>query len=202
MVIPSTKALGTLYIRAIWGVGGRGVLLANIGHQEHDTCPTSVVQSPDELVQGLGVYFKPKDSKDQVDHYPKPAENYTISTGAKLGEPLDVNSWFQIKSLSDSTYKELSRPIIQEELFNTTHTKKKAKTSGADEWVEPQVEQTYAHHNRQPGLLAPSLAIDEVDRAAMFVMEEKITHLSGHLAMATERERLRDEQLAATTKKE
>ncbi|MCD7469305.1 hypothetical protein HAX54_008239, partial [Datura stramonium] len=41
----------------------------------------------------------------KVAHYPKPAKNYTISTGGKLGEPLDMNNWFQIKSLGGSMYK-------------------------------------------------------------------------------------------------
>ncbi|XP_060173217.1 latex serine proteinase inhibitor-like [Lycium barbarum] len=125
---------------AIWGAGGGGVFLANIGYQEHNVCPKSVVQSPNDLDNGLGVYFKPKDLKRQkivesspvniifyldtylcanltvwkVDHYPKPAKLYTLSTGAKKGNPLDVNSWFQIKSLGGSTYKLVFCPYGEE----------------------------------------------------------------------------------------
>ncbi|XP_060170847.1 21 kDa seed protein-like [Lycium barbarum] len=41
----------------------------------------------------------------KIDNYPKPVEPYTTSTGAELGNPLDVNSWFQIWPLVSSMYK-------------------------------------------------------------------------------------------------
>ncbi|XP_019234163.1 PREDICTED: 21 kDa seed protein-like, partial [Nicotiana attenuata] len=116
---------------AIRGAGGGGVRLANLGDQEENACPTAVVQSRSDLDKGIAVYFRPKEPRHQeivessslninfyldyyecanltvwkVDNYPKPPKHNTISTAAKLGNPLDVNSWFQIKSLGGSTYK-------------------------------------------------------------------------------------------------
>ncbi|XP_009588833.1 latex serine proteinase inhibitor [Nicotiana tabacum] len=127
---PLDKNARYFIVSAFNGAGGGGVRLANLGGQEENTCLTSVVQSPRDTDEGIAVYFKPKEPKHQqivesaslninfyldyikcanltvwkVDHYPKPAEHYTISTGAKLANPLDVNSWFQIKSLG-SSYK-------------------------------------------------------------------------------------------------
>ncbi|XP_016490377.2 latex serine proteinase inhibitor-like [Nicotiana tabacum] len=127
---PLDKGARYFIVSAFNGAGGGGVRLANLGGQDENTCPTSVVQSPRDKDDGIAVYFKPKEPKHQeivesaslninfyldyikcanltvwkVDHYPKPAEHYTISTGAKLANPLDVNSWFQIKSLG-SSYK-------------------------------------------------------------------------------------------------
>ncbi|MEX6631766.1 Kunitz-type protease inhibitor, partial [Providencia rettgeri] len=125
---------------ACWGESGGGLLLFNLGDQEQDHCPTSVVQTLTDTYNGLGAYIKPKDSKQEkiqesspvnikfnprgsscddwtvlkVDSYPEPADHYTISTGAKLGNPLDENSWFQIKSLGGSTYKLIFCPHDEE----------------------------------------------------------------------------------------
>ncbi|XP_059285845.1 21 kDa seed protein-like [Lycium ferocissimum] len=130
---------------ACWGEGGGGLLLLNLGDQEQNRCPTSVVQSLTDTYNGLGAYFKPKDPKQQeilesspvnikfntrgylcanwtvlkVDSYPKPAHNYTISAGAKLGNPLDENSWFQIKSLGGSAYKLVFCPHEVENCIDT-----------------------------------------------------------------------------------
>ncbi|OIT35460.1 hypothetical protein A4A49_60422 [Nicotiana attenuata] len=97
----------------------------------HDTDGNPLQVNTSDLDKGIAVYFRPKEPKHQeivessslninfyldyyecanltvwkVDNYPKPPKHNTISTGAKLGNPLDVNIWFQIKSLGGSTYK-------------------------------------------------------------------------------------------------
>ncbi|PHT48803.1 hypothetical protein CQW23_13011 [Capsicum baccatum] len=102
---------------------GTGVGLANLDDQQQNTsCPTSVVESRDV---GIAVYFTPKNPEYQqiaestpvnihfYFDYPlcsnltvwkvdnlvppllPPLPN-TISTGAELGNPNDLSSWFQI----------------------------------------------------------------------------------------------------------
>ncbi|PHU18379.1 hypothetical protein BC332_14074 [Capsicum chinense] len=74
-----------------------GVRLANLDDQQQTTtCPTSVVLSN-----------LPKDDGIAVDNLVSkwPPILHTISTGAKLGIPNDVSSWFQIKHLADRKYK-------------------------------------------------------------------------------------------------
>ena len=137
---PLDKNARYFIVSAFNGAGGGGVRLANLGGQEENTCLTSVVQSPRDTDEGIAVYFKPKEPKHQqivessslninfyfdsnkcanltvwkVDNYPIPRKYSTISTGAKLGNPLDVNSWFQIKPLGGSTYKLVFCPYGEE----------------------------------------------------------------------------------------
>ncbi|XP_006360306.1 miraculin-like [Solanum tuberosum] len=111
-----------------------GMSLADLGDQQQNTCPTSVVESLDVADYGIGVYFVPKnpnykkivessplnikfyiDSLNsctdlmvwKVDNIGKlvPQHGHTISTGAKLGNPFDVSSWFQIKHVARYSYK-------------------------------------------------------------------------------------------------
>nr|XP_016495449.1 PREDICTED: miraculin-like [Nicotiana tabacum] len=112
-------------------IGGGGVRLANLGDQDENACATAVVLSRSEVDKGKAVNFIPKDPKHEkiveassvniqfyldyykcanltvwkVDNYPTLPSRYTISTGATPGNPLELNSWFQIMSLGGSTYK-------------------------------------------------------------------------------------------------
>ncbi|MCD7469301.1 hypothetical protein HAX54_008235 [Datura stramonium] len=63
---------------ASWGAGGEGVLLANIGHQEHDTCPHR--------------WCNPPMTSSKV-------------SGSTSSLKIPKISWFQIKSLDGSMYK-------------------------------------------------------------------------------------------------
>ncbi|PHT82275.1 hypothetical protein T459_15290 [Capsicum annuum] len=66
---------------------GGGIRLANIGDQQNTTCPTSIVQA--HPVTDLGILV------DNIGSHLPPLPQ-TISTGAKLGDRLDLSSWFQI----------------------------------------------------------------------------------------------------------
>ncbi|KAM3345095.1 hypothetical protein P3S68_024804 [Capsicum galapagoense] len=106
-----------------------GVRLANLDDQQQTTtCPTSVVLSNLPKDDGIAVYFTPKNPNKyqlilassplnihfyfdyplcsnfavwKVDNLVSkwPPILHTISTGAKLGNPNDLSSWFQIKPL-------------------------------------------------------------------------------------------------------
>ncbi|KAF3644125.1 putative serine/threonine-protein kinase irlF-like [Capsicum annuum] len=106
-----------------------GVRLANLDDQQQTiTCPTSVVLSNLPKDDGIAVYFTPKNPNKyqlilassplnihfyfdyplcsnfavwKVDNLVSkwPPILHTISTGAKLGNPNDFSSWFQIKPL-------------------------------------------------------------------------------------------------------
>ncbi|XP_059285844.1 21 kDa seed protein-like [Lycium ferocissimum] len=125
---------------ACWGEYGRGLLLLTLGDQAQNRCPASVVQSLIDTYNGLGAYFEPKRSQTtgdsgilsvnikfttrgylcanwtvlKVDRYPKPTHNYTI-----WENPLDENSWFQIKSLGVSAYKLVFCPHEVEKCIDT-----------------------------------------------------------------------------------
>ncbi|KAK4374397.1 hypothetical protein RND71_005074 [Anisodus tanguticus] len=118
---------GRYYITpAYYSMKGGGIQLANLGDQQQNDCPTSVVQSQLVTDDGIAVYFTPKNPKFQkilvsspvninffldyylcanltvwkVDNLGKLAPRHTISTGAQLSNPLDMSSWFQIKPLN------------------------------------------------------------------------------------------------------
>ncbi|XP_055820871.1 trypsin inhibitor DE-3-like [Solanum dulcamara] len=124
---PLNKNSRYFIVSATWGAGGGGVKLANLGNQDQNNCPTSVVQSRNDLDDGKAVYIIPNHHKHdiitekstvhikfyldsptcsdyamwKVDNFPEPAEKYPISTGRSR----NMNVQFQIRSLSDSTYK-------------------------------------------------------------------------------------------------
>lgn len=107
-------------------IEGGGIRLADLGHQQQNTCPTSVVQSKSVTNNGIRIYFMPKNSKFKkivvnspltikiyldylnlcndllvwkLDHFYELLllKYHTISTGAKFGDPLDLSSWFRIQ---------------------------------------------------------------------------------------------------------
>ncbi|XP_049398955.1 21 kDa seed protein-like [Solanum stenotomum] len=129
---PLNKNSRYFIVSAIRGAGGGGVRLANLGNQGQNDCPTSVVQSRNDLDNGIAVYITPHDTKYDiisemstvnikfyldsptcshftmwmVDDFPKPVDQlYTISTGEQLIDSVNLNNRFQIKSLGGSTYK-------------------------------------------------------------------------------------------------
>ncbi|WMV57223.1 hypothetical protein MTR67_050608 [Solanum verrucosum] len=112
-----------------------GISLADLGDQQQHICPTSVVESLNVADHGMRVYFVPEnlnykknivesspvnikfyiDSSnpcpdltvwkvDNIDNFVS-QQGHTISTGAKLGNPFDVSSWFQIKHVARYSYK-------------------------------------------------------------------------------------------------
>ncbi|PHU18380.1 hypothetical protein BC332_14075 [Capsicum chinense] len=111
---------------AYYTMNGGGVRVVNLGSdlQQTTMCPTSVVQSHSPTDDGIAVYFTPKNPKYEKIVVSTPlnihfyfdyplcrnltvwkVDNlvtelpHTISTGAKLGNPNDLSSWFQIKPL-------------------------------------------------------------------------------------------------------
>ncbi|MCD7469303.1 hypothetical protein HAX54_008237 [Datura stramonium] len=112
---------------------------------------------------------------------------FNSKTIALILKLLQCNTWMHILRMLHSRAREML----------TVGSSSSLRDSGSTYGLSDK-----SYHNKQSGLLASSLATDEVDRAIMFAMEEKIAHLSSHLAMTTERERLRDKQLAATTTRE
>ncbi|KAH0705367.1 hypothetical protein KY290_012106 [Solanum tuberosum] len=109
---PLNKNSRYFIVSAIWGAGGGGVRLANLGNQGQNDCPTSVVQSHNDLDNGIAVYITPHDPKYDiisemstvnikfyldsptcshftmwmVNDFPKPADQlYTISTDKDNG---------------------------------------------------------------------------------------------------------------------
>ncbi|XP_060171294.1 miraculin-like [Lycium barbarum] len=153
---PLNKSSRHFIIPANYLMNSGGIRLANLGDQQQNTCPTSVVQSNNSGDDGIGVYFTHKDPKHQkivvsssvninfyLDNYlysnltvwkvDSPlillAHVFTISTGAKLGNPLDVTSWFQIKPYRNLYYKLVFCPDV------TCHNIGTIKQSGYDRLV-------------------------------------------------------------------
>jgi len=78
-----------------------GISLADLGDQQQNTCPTSVVESLDVADYGIGVYFVPKNSnyKKIVESSPVNIRFYIDS----LNSCTDLNIRFYIDSLNSCT---------------------------------------------------------------------------------------------------
>ncbi|KAG5573272.1 hypothetical protein H5410_063038 [Solanum commersonii] len=105
---PLNKNSRYFIVSPISGGGGGGVRLANLGNQGQNDCPTSVVQSHNDLDNGIAVYITPHDPK-----YDIISEMSTVNIKFYLDSPTcsHFTMWMvddfpkPIKSLGGSTYK-------------------------------------------------------------------------------------------------